>query len=121
MPHQGLDSPGLVTLLDLDGEIFPMDNGFWTKTDAKIVVQNDGIPHGIRYSLTLHDKSNQRVLGYDNAHRLRMGRKGFGNKMTEWDHVHEGTRVKPYKFQNAGQLMEDFWRDVDRIIEGYQG
>ena len=25
----------LETLLDLDGEIFPMDNGYWTKFEAR--------------------------------------------------------------------------------------
>jgi len=115
--HRGLNNSGLATLLDLDGEIFPMVNGFWTKFDVKVVIQSDGIPHGVRYSLTLHDKSNLRVLGYDNAHRFKRGRKGFGAKITEWDHKHEGTKVKPYAFQSAGQLLEDFWNDVERIIE----
>jgi len=115
--HQELNDPGLLTLLDLDGEIFPMDNGFWTKIDAKMVMQSDRIPHGIRYSLTLHNKSNLRVLGYDNAHGFKVGRKGFRAKITKWDHKHEGARVKPYVFQGAGQLLEDFWDDVERITE----
>jgi len=117
--NQNLNDPGLITLLDLDGEIFPMANGFWTKIDAKMVIQNDRTPHGVRYSLTLHDKSNQRVLGYDNAHKFKMGRKGFGVKVTKWDHKHEGTKVVPYEFQSAGQLLEDFWNDVERIIKDY--
>jgi hypothetical protein len=112
-----LNDPGLVTLLDLDGEMFPMDNGFWTKIDAKVIMQSDRIPHGVRYSLTLHNKSNLRVLGYDNAHGFKTGRKVFGAKIAEWDHIHEGTKVKPYEFQSAGQLLEDFWNDVERIIE----
>ena len=28
------DDAGLNTLLDLNGEIFPMDNGYWTKFEA---------------------------------------------------------------------------------------
>jgi hypothetical protein len=42
----------LETLLDLDGEIFPMDNGYWTKFEAHRVTPTKQIPHGIRYSLT---------------------------------------------------------------------
>ena len=117
MSRQEVNDPGLVALLDLDGEIFPMVNGFWTKIDAKAVMQSNKIPHGVRYSLTLHNKSNLRVLGYDNAHGFKTARKGFGSKLIEWDHKHEGTKVRPYKFQSAGQLLEDFWNDVEHIIE----
>ena len=116
MNNRGLNDPGLATLLDLDGEIFPMINGFWTKIDAKTVVQSDRFPHGVRYSLTLHDSCNLRVLGYDNAHQFKTGRKGFGAKVTKWDHKHEGNKVISYEFESAGQLLENFWNDVKRII-----
>ena len=49
--------PGLETLLELDGEVFPMENGYWTKIEAHRVSPSDQIPHGIRYSLSLHDLS----------------------------------------------------------------
>ena len=39
----------LETLLDLDGEIFPMENGYWTKFEASRVTPIRQIPHGIRY------------------------------------------------------------------------
>ena len=42
----------LETLLDLDGEIFVMDAGYWVKIEAKRVSPSPSIPHGIRYSLT---------------------------------------------------------------------
>ena len=116
MSYRGLNDPGLFALLDLDGEIFPMTNGFWTKIDAKVVLQSDEIPHGVRYSLTLHNSSNVRVLGYDNAHRFKSGRRGFESKVNEWDHKHEGNKFSRYKFKSAGQLLEDFWNDVNRII-----
>jgi hypothetical protein len=52
----------LETLLDLDGEIFPMENGYWTKFEVKRVEPTKRIPHGIKYSLTLHDRNNTRIL-----------------------------------------------------------
>ncbi len=116
MSRRGLNAPGLSALLDLDGEIFPMDNGFWTKIDAKLVVQSEGIPHGVRYSLTLHNSGNLRILGYDNAHRFKTGRRGCESRVIEWDHIHEGNKVRRNKFESAGQLMEDFWNDVIRKI-----
>ena len=30
--------------------------------------RDNSAPHGIKYCLTLHDKDNKRILGYDNAH-----------------------------------------------------
>lgn len=72
-PDETLDN-----LLLLHGEIFPMDNGYWTKFEAYRVDPSDQIPHGIRYSLTLHDNHNERVLGFDNAHGYKPRRKNMG-------------------------------------------
>jgi hypothetical protein len=107
---------GLDILLELDGEKFLMDNGYWSKFEVKLVVPNNKIPHGIRYSLTLHDKNNKRLLGYDNAHGIKPGNKKFGAKKTEWDHKHEKDKVKSYEFESASQLLEDFWNDVNNIM-----
>ncbi len=115
MDSQGLDS-GLEALLELDGEVFPMDNGYWTKFEVRMVEASDKIPHGIRYSLTLHDRHNRRILGYDNAHGIKPSKRGFGARRVEWDHKHEQRTVVPYSFKSAGRLMEDFWNDVNRIL-----
>ena len=53
--------PGLETLLDLDGEVFMVGKGYWTKFAA--------------------------------------------------------CRMEQYEFESAGQLMEDFWAEVDRILK----
>jgi len=65
------DDASLNTLLELNGEIFPMDNGYWTKIEAYRVEPDRHIPQGIRYSITLHDRYNHRVLGFDNAHAYK--------------------------------------------------
>jgi hypothetical protein len=49
------------------------------------------MPHGIRYSLTLHDRNNTRVIGYDNAHAVKPSRKKFGAVKTTWDHAHRNS------------------------------
>lgn len=116
MPKQIQNDPGLETLLDLDGNIFPMDNGYWTKFEARMVEPNEHIPHGIKYSLTLHDRSNHRVLGYDNAHGIKPKKKKFQAKKQEWDHKHEQVAITTYEFESAGQLLEDFWKDANRIM-----
>lgn len=107
---------GLDVLLQLDGEIFPMDNGYWTKIEAKKVESNEHIPHGIKYSLSLHDPNNTRILGYDNAHAVKPKRKKYGAKRLAWDHRHERENVEPYEFDDAVQLLEDFWTDVEIIL-----
>ena len=75
-------------LLQLNGEVFPMDNGYWTKFEVKLVESSAVIPHGIRYSLTLHNAKNQRVFGIDNAHLPKL-RKKYGAKKVTWDHQHK--------------------------------
>ena len=99
MSHRELNDPGLTALLDLDGEIFPMVNGFWTIIDAKIVMQSDGISHGVRYSLTLHNSSNLRVLGYDNAHQFKSGRKGMA---VGWSTIYIGGENCKWYNHNGG-------------------
>jgi hypothetical protein len=104
-------------LLNLDGEIFPLDNGYWVKFEAKRTETSNKVPHGIRYSLTLHDKRNHRVIGYDNAHSYKPTSKKYGVKKETYDHIHKKTEIFPFEFENAGQLMEDFWSSVNRYID----
>ena len=115
------DDPGLETLLEMDGEVFPMDSGYWTKIEARRVDPSPQIPHGIRYSLTLHDAHNGRVIGYDNAHGIKPKRKGYAGRRVAWDHRHDRETVENYEFSSAGQLMEDFWDDVNRTMGEKKG
>ncbi len=109
---------GLDTLLELDGEVFPMENGYWTKFKAQKVEPSPHRPHGIKYTLTLHDRYNQRVLGYDNAHKIKPKRKKYSGKKVTWDHKHKQEQVNDYEFESAGQLLEDFWTAVDELLKG---
>jgi len=61
---------GLDALLGLDGETFFVDaNGHYrVKFVVKRVKADERKPHGLNYSLTLHDKSGERIVGFDNAH-----------------------------------------------------
>ena len=111
----------LQTLLDLDGIIYPLENGYWVKFGAKKVKPTPQIPHGISYSLTLHDRNNTRLLGYDNAHRIkkrRKGRKKYTGRKISWDHKHHQDVMTGYNFESVSQLIDDFWKDVDQIVKG---
>jgi len=106
----------LETLLLLDGEVFVLDDGWWVKFEVKRVEPSASIPHGIKYSLTLHDKRNHRVLGYDNAHSFKPTQK-YGAKKESYDHIHKKMDIIAYEFESAAQLMEDFWKSVDTYKE----
>ncbi len=93
-----------------------MDNGYWVKFEARRVATSTQLPHGIRYSLTLHNRDNKRVLGFDNAHAIKPARKQFGARKTTWDHKHRRDDIASYEFETPGQLLEDFWREAERVM-----
>ncbi len=109
----------LDTLLDLDGTVmFVSDkHTYWVKFQAKRIEPTADKPHGIDYSLTLHGPDGKRIVGYDNAHPVQAV-KGPGGKCTKsQDHRHRYNTVRPYKFVDAGTLVEDFWKDVGKILK----
>ncbi len=110
-------------LLDLDGEVIVLDKeaNYWVKFSAKVVEISADRPHGIRYSLTLHDKQNRRIAGIDNAHEITTGT-GPGRKRTSTrDHLHRFDAVAPYAFRDSGSLLSDFWHLVDSVIRELEG
>lgn len=100
----------------LDGETFVVENGCWVKFDVKRVPISTEKPHGLEYSLTLHDSDNQRLLGFDNAHPVRQGSGPGARTRVEYDHKHKGERVRFYDYQDAVALLTDFWTEVDLIL-----
>ena len=114
---------GLETLLDLDGSILEQEGGYWMKIEARRVPVSAYLLHGIRYSLTLHDKYGTRVLGYDNAHAVKPPKKfKFAGLRMPYDHRHRTLSDKgvPYAFETAHRLLEDFFAEVDRVIKEAQ-
>jgi len=74
-------------------------------------------PHGLDYSLTLHDARGRRLLGFDNAHSIREGSGPGARTRIQQDHRHKGQRVRFYDYKDAATLLADFWTEVDRILE----
>ena len=110
------DDTGLRDLLDLDGYVGEVGGGFWVKVSVRRMGPSELKPHGIDYSLTLHNPGGERVVGYDNAHPLTE-RRGMGRKRTPTgDHRHYRGQIEPYRFVSATKLMEDFWGDVERLL-----
>jgi hypothetical protein len=87
----------LDTLLDLDGQILVLDEegDYWVKFEVRRVTVTPGRPHGLYYSLTLHGKDNERLVGFDNAHARRYSAGPGGKARGTYDH---------------------FWTEVDAVL-----
>lgn len=111
--------PGLLALLDLHGQTFVEEGGYWYKIEAWRVAPSPERPHGIRYNLTFHDKWNNRIFGFDNAHAVAAKTAGqFSGRRREYDHRHLTPRDKGtlYGFSTAQQLLADFFDEVNRFM-----
>jgi hypothetical protein len=43
-------------------------------------------------------------------------RKGYAARKITWDHRHKCEKILPYDYESASRLLEDFWREVERIM-----
>lgn len=107
----------LDTLLQLDGETFVVEGLFWVRFEVKQVAVSPEKPHGLDYSLTLHDPSGRRLVGFDNAHPLKEGSGPGARTRIAYDHRHKGQRIRFYDYTDAMTLLADFWTEVDRILK----
>src|SRR5690348_13448431 len=99
-----IDDHTLKFLLELDGEIIILSEGYWVKFETRQVKESSTRPQGIKYSLTLHNNQGERIIGFDNAHKIPSNRED-----TIYDHKHHishGKRIKGYCYKTAGKLME---------------
>ena len=114
-----MKSPGIRTLLDLHDQVIDQEDGYWVKIEVWEVATSKDIPHGIRYSLTLHAPNGRRLLGYDNAHAVRAKGSRFSGRRMPFDHRHRHVADKgiPYTFRDAYQLLADFFAEVDSVLK----
>jgi len=119
MTVSGRAPSGLAGLLALHRQTIEVGGGYWVAMRARLVPKTDHRPHGIEYSLTLHSPGDTRLLGYDNAHAapMRTNPSRRSRRPVAYDHVHRGTRTKPYAFVDPGRLLEDFWADVEAVLK----
>jgi hypothetical protein len=100
----------LAFLLSLDGYEFGLANGCVVKIEAREIAATRHRPHGIKYTLTLHDSAGRRIYGMDNAHGVGRG--------PEYDHRHLYGRRKTvaYRYRGPAELLADFYREAERIL-----
>jgi hypothetical protein len=109
----------LELLLDLDGLNFAQEGGYWIKYEVSAVEKTTERPHGIKYSLTLHDPEGKRMFGIDNAHRpkKRSGPAARSTRPKAADHLHRGGREYAYEFRGAEALLVDFDKGVNAALK----
>jgi len=66
-------------------------------------------PHGLDYSLTLHEPDGERLVGFDNAHPAEPRKRGEPQ-----DHRHRLRSIQPYEYRDAATLLSDFLGDRGR-------
>ena len=110
--------PSLDALLDLNGQVLVVDQegGHWVKFVVRRVAPSLERPHGLDYSLTLHDADNNRLVGFDNAHPVRRSARPGGRPTGSHDHKHRLRTIRTYEYKDAATLLADFWTEVDAIL-----
>ena len=111
--------PSLSVLLDLDETTIGVGNRYWVRMKAWVIEPDEMRPHGVRYELSLHDASNRRIIGFDNAHPVKHPGGRFVKQPRTYDHLHRGPTDAgvPYSYTTAGKLVGDFWKAVFEALE----
>lgn len=106
-------------VLSLDGIHYKLPDGKSIKFSFTKISVSEGVPLGIKYSLTLHDINNVRILGFDNKHSPKITRKSFKSRQRNFDHKHrypEDAGIE-YDFVDFPTLIEDFYNEVERYLK----
>jgi hypothetical protein len=105
-------------LLGFNGHVHRYAGGYWLKFEITKVEASDGKPHGLDYSFTLHGPDNRRLVGFDNAHGVPAKGARFKKRPKAMDHWHrtETDEGRPYTFQDAETLLDDFFDEVERVL-----
>jgi len=91
-----LPDHGLELLLAYDGRIEQLPGGFWMKFEIREQAASDARPHGLKYSFSLHDRSNKPILGFDNAHEVKpLGRNAKCSKTHDHWHRNSADKGRP--------------------------
>ena len=109
---------GLEFLLAFDGRIHHLEEGYWIKFEIERVKATKERPHGLSYSFTLHGPDGTRLVGFDNAHGVPALGARFKRKPQASDHWHrtETDLGRPYQFKDAETLIDDFFDEVERVL-----
>jgi hypothetical protein len=108
----------LAFLLAFDGRVHHYADGYFVKFEIRQVGATKERPHGLRYSFTLHGPKGERLVGFDNAHAVAPPRSRYKSKPVITDHWHrtEEDVGRPYSFESAEKLTDDFFDEMERVL-----
>jgi hypothetical protein len=108
----------LAFLLAFNGRVHHYADGYFVKFEIREVEPTKERPHGLRYSFTLHGPGGERLIGFDNAHAVAALGSKHKKKPEAADHWHrsENDEGRPYTFESAEKLVDDFFDEVERVL-----
>jgi len=108
----------LELLLSLDGAGYEAAAGYLVEFVVRRTAKTPARPHGISFSLVFRPKAGKPYVRFDNAHRPARSGGRFAKRPAAYDHWHrtETDPGRPYPFTSAMQLLDDFWREVKRVM-----
>ena len=109
----------LETLLALDGTSYELADGYLIEFKAEQTDVTEERPHGISYALVLREKGRDPLIRFDNSHAVERPGGRYVRRSRAYDHWHRSERDsgRPYAFTTGVQLLEDFWREVKRVLD----
>lgn len=113
------NDPTIEWFLALDGTVHFADEEchYWIGIRARRTDITPERPHGLSYSLTLHDSSGERILGFDNAHPVPASKGPGGRQHRFHDHRHRYDETRIYRFVDTATLITGFYEAVDQILK----
>lgn len=114
-----MDDYELEALLNLDGLSYEAAEGYVVEFMARPTDPTQERPHGIRYALVFRPKTGgPPYVKFDNAHAVEHLGGRYVTQPKAYDHWHrtEQHPGRPYHFTSASQLLDDFWREVKRVM-----
>jgi hypothetical protein len=108
----------LELLLSLDGQSYEAAAGYVVEFVVRRTEKTAARPHGISYALVFRPKDGKPYVRFDNAHAAPRTGGRFAKDPEAYDHWHrtETDPGRPYAFTTAMQLLDDFWREVKRVM-----
>jgi len=101
----------LEALISLDGVEYQFAGDYQVKLAARRIEASPERPAGIKYSLTLHGADGRRIYGLDNAHGIRR------HQVYDHRHAYGARKIVAYTYRGPAELLEDFYREVERILK----
>lgn len=113
------DDAELEVLLSLDGLRWEAAEGYVVEFSVHRTATTPERPHGITYALVFRPAQGEPFVRFDNAHAAARpgGRFVRGPKAHDHWHRHESDPGRPYAFTTGTQLLDDFWREVQRAMD----